>query len=64
MEDCLGLDVTGDERLRDTRVETYGSPGCEGHGVEISIDDFGTIYSSLSYLKQTAAAASKMNKSL
>jgi sensor c-di-GMP phosphodiesterase-like protein len=26
-------------------------------GVEISIDDFGTIYSSLSYLKRLPAAA-------
>ena len=32
-------------------------------GVEISIDDFGTIYSSLSYLKRLPAAALKIDKS-
>jgi diguanylate cyclase (GGDEF)-like protein/PAS domain S-box-containing protein len=61
--DCLSLDVTETAYVSTLERHTAVLDRLKAMGVEISIDDFGTIYSSLSYLKRLPAAALKIDKS-
>jgi predicted signal transduction protein with EAL and GGDEF domain len=54
---CLSLDVTETAYVSTLERHTAVLDRLKAMGVEISIDDFGTIYSSLSYLKRLPAAA-------
>ncbi len=60
---CLSLDVT--ETVYASTLERHKAvlDRLKAMGVEISIDDFGTIYSSLSYLKRLPADVLKIDKS-
>jgi diguanylate cyclase (GGDEF)-like protein/PAS domain S-box-containing protein len=60
---CLNLDVTEMVYVSTLERHTAVLDRLKGMGVEISIDDFGTIYSSLSYLKRLPADAIKIDKS-
>jgi EAL domain-containing protein (putative c-di-GMP-specific phosphodiesterase class I) len=60
---CLSLDVTETVYVSTLEQNTPGLDRLKAMGVEISIDDFGTIYSSLSYLKRLPADAIKIDKS-
>jgi diguanylate cyclase (GGDEF)-like protein/PAS domain S-box-containing protein len=60
---CLSLDVTETVYLGTLERNTAVLDRLKAMGVEISIDDFGTIYSSLSYLKRLPADAIKIDKS-
>jgi EAL domain-containing protein (putative c-di-GMP-specific phosphodiesterase class I) len=60
---CLSLDVTETAYVSTLERHTAVLDRLKAMGVEISIDDFGTIYSSLSYLKRLPAAALKIDKS-
>ena len=60
---CLSLDVTETAYVSTLERHTTVLDRLKAMGVEISIDDFGTIYSSLSYLKRLPAAALKIDKS-
>ena len=60
---CLSLDVTETVYVSTLEQNTAGLDRLKAMGVEISIDDFGTIYSSLSYLKRLPADAIKIDKS-
>ena len=60
---CLSLDVTETVYVSTLEQNTAVLDRLKAMGVEISIDDFGTIYSSLSYLKRLPADAIKIDKS-
>jgi diguanylate cyclase (GGDEF)-like protein/PAS domain S-box-containing protein len=60
---CLNLDVTEVVYVSTLERHTAVLDRLKGMGVEISIDDFGTIYSSLSYLKRLSADTIKIDKS-
>jgi diguanylate cyclase (GGDEF)-like protein len=60
---CLSLDVTETVYVSTLDGNTAVLDRLKAMGVEISIDDFGTIYSSLSYLKRLPANAIKIDKS-
>jgi diguanylate cyclase (GGDEF)-like protein/PAS domain S-box-containing protein len=60
---CLNLDVTEVVYVSTLERHTAVLDRLKGMGVEISIDDFGTIYSSLSYLKRLTADTIKIDKS-
>jgi diguanylate cyclase (GGDEF)-like protein/PAS domain S-box-containing protein len=60
---CLNLDVTEMVYVSTLERHTAVLDRLKGMGVEISIDDFGTIYSSLSYLKRLPANTIKIDKS-
>jgi diguanylate cyclase (GGDEF)-like protein/PAS domain S-box-containing protein len=60
---CLSLDVTETVYVSTLERHTAVLARLKAMGVEISIDDFGTIYSSLSYLKRLPADALKIDKS-
>jgi EAL domain-containing protein (putative c-di-GMP-specific phosphodiesterase class I) len=60
---CLSLDVTETVYVSTLDGNTAVLDRLKAMGVEISIDDFGTIYSSLSYLKRLPADAIKIDKS-
>jgi EAL domain-containing protein (putative c-di-GMP-specific phosphodiesterase class I) len=59
----LSLDVTETVYVSTLEQNTAVLDHLKAMGVEISIDDFGTIYSSLSYLKRLPADALKIDKS-
>jgi diguanylate cyclase (GGDEF)-like protein len=59
----LSLDVTETAYVSTLEQNTAVLDRLKAMGVEISIDDFGTIYSSLSYLKRLPANAIKIDKS-
>jgi diguanylate cyclase (GGDEF)-like protein/PAS domain S-box-containing protein len=61
--DCLSLDVTETVYVSTLERNTVVLDRLKAMGVEISIDDFGTIYSSLSYLKRLPADAIKIDRS-
>jgi diguanylate cyclase (GGDEF)-like protein/PAS domain S-box-containing protein len=60
---CLSLDVTETVYVSTLERHTAVLDRLKDMGVEISIDDFGTIYSSLSYLTRLPADALKIDKS-
>jgi diguanylate cyclase (GGDEF)-like protein len=60
---CLNLDITEMVYVSTLERHTAVLDRLKGMGVEISIDDFGTIYSSLSYLKRLPADTIKIDKS-
>jgi EAL domain-containing protein (putative c-di-GMP-specific phosphodiesterase class I) len=60
---CLSLDVTETVYVSTLERNTVVLDRLKAIGVEISIDDFGTIYSSLSYLKRLPADAIKIDRS-
>jgi EAL domain-containing protein (putative c-di-GMP-specific phosphodiesterase class I) len=60
---CLSLDVTETAYVSTLERHTAVLDRLKAMGVEISVDDFGTIYSSLSYLKRLPAGAIKIDKS-
>jgi EAL domain-containing protein (putative c-di-GMP-specific phosphodiesterase class I) len=60
---CLSLDVTETVYVSTLERHTAVLDRLKAMGVEISIDDFGTIYSSLSYLKRLPADTIKIDKS-
>jgi EAL domain-containing protein (putative c-di-GMP-specific phosphodiesterase class I) len=60
---CLSLDVTETVYVSTLEQNTAVLDRLKAMGVEISIDDFGTIYSSLSYLKRLPADTIKIDKS-
>jgi EAL domain-containing protein (putative c-di-GMP-specific phosphodiesterase class I) len=59
----LTVDVTEAAYVRALAGNTVALDGLREMGVRISIDDFGTDYSSLSYLKRLPADALKIDKS-
>jgi diguanylate cyclase (GGDEF)-like protein len=59
----LTVDVTETAYVRALAGNTVALDGLREMGVRISIDDFGTDYSSLSYLKRLPADALKIDKS-
>jgi diguanylate cyclase (GGDEF)-like protein/PAS domain S-box-containing protein len=59
---CLNLDVTERDYVSTLERQSAVLDRLKGMGVQISIDDFGTIYSSLSYLKRLPADTIKIDK--
>jgi diguanylate cyclase (GGDEF)-like protein/PAS domain S-box-containing protein len=60
---CLNLDITETIYIKVLEGNTAAPEKLKKMGVRISIDDFGTVYSSLSYLKQLPADILKIDKS-
>ena len=61
--DALELEVTETAAMRDAARAATTIAGMRALGVHVSIDDFGTGHSSLSYLRRFAVDAIKIDKS-
>ena len=59
----LVLEVTEDSLLADPQRAREILGGLHGHGVEISVDDYGTGFSSLSYLRDLQTQELKIDRS-
>ena len=62
--DSLILEITETAAMRDPQRSLQALNGLADLGCQVSIDDFGSGYSSLSYLKQLPAAELKLDRSL
>lgn len=62
--DAITLEITETAAMRDPESSLQALNGLAALGYKISIDDFGSGYSSLSYLKQLPAAELKLDRSL
>src|SRR6266511_2548124 len=61
--DCLMLEITESQLLRDTEVTVDGLRRLKDLGVRLAIDDFGTGYSSLTHLRRFPIDTLKIDKS-
>ncbi|MEO4047411.1 EAL domain-containing protein [Pseudomonas sp. CAU 1711] len=61
---AITLEITETAAMRDPENSLQALNGLAALGYKISIDDFGSGYSSLSYLKQLPAAELKLDRSL
>ena len=62
--DAITLEITETAAMRDPESSLQALNGLAALGYKISIDDFGSGYSSLSYLKQLPASELKLDRSL
>lgn len=58
----LGLEITENMAMADVTQTTQALAALKGMGIGISIDDFGTIYSSLGYLKRLPVDCIKIDR--
>jgi diguanylate cyclase (GGDEF)-like protein len=60
---CLGIEVTESTAMRDIELAIPNLYGLHDMGIKLSIDDFGTGHSSLSYLKRFPVQTLKIDQS-
>jgi EAL domain-containing protein (putative c-di-GMP-specific phosphodiesterase class I) len=60
---CLELELTESLLMANTQANVLILRELTALGISVSVDDFGTCYSSLSYLKQFSLTALKIDKS-